>query len=92
MRALPGIGLALALAACASFPEIDAANRNAGPAGPPPPLLPFAELEAATAGTSPDASPAEDLEGRAAALQARAAILRQSGDIDALRARLARLP
>lgn len=89
MRALV---LCLALAACTDFPRLGEA---AGPAGPPPPLLPFDALEAAAAGGTPRAERTEDLEARAAALRARAAVLRQpvgeAGGIDALRARLERL-
>ncbi|MEM9710251.1 MAG: hypothetical protein AAF871_15860 [Pseudomonadota bacterium] len=85
------------LAACAQFPEIDAANRGSEPAGAPPPLLAYEDLLAATGeGPLGETSPTEDfasLEARQRALEARAAILRQPAeDIDALRARLARLP
>lgn len=97
MRALPALGLALALglSACADLPELDGSGRALGPAGAPPPLLPYAALEAATAGGATRAAATDDLEARAAALNARAALLRQplsaEQDIDALRARLARL-
>lgn len=80
----------LAVTACTNFPEIEEANRSAAPVGDPPPLLPYTELVATTAGvptTTPSST--DDLEARAAALRARAAILRQpADDIDALRARL----
>lgn len=94
MRPLLCLSLCLVLAACADFPQIEEADRDAGPIGPPPPLLPFDELEAATAaGPTPD-SGIDALEARAAALRTRAAILRQpllaDDDIDELRARLAR--
>jgi len=92
MRALV---LALALAACTDFPRLDEAGATIGPAGPPPPLLPFDALEAAAARGTPRAERTDDLEARAAALRARAAVLRQpvgeAGGIDALRARLERL-
>ncbi|MEL7025793.1 MAG: hypothetical protein AAGO57_01000 [Pseudomonadota bacterium] len=83
----------LVLAGCAQFPEIDAANRSAPPAGSPPPLLPINELLALTSeGPLPEAE-TDDLEARAAALRTRAAILRgqvnNADDLDALRARLA---
>ncbi|MEM9850850.1 MAG: hypothetical protein AAF761_02515 [Pseudomonadota bacterium] len=80
----------LALGACAQFPEIDAANASGAPAGAPPPLLSFADLQAATTEPAAPTTETDALEARAAALRARAAILRRSADdIDALRARLA---
>ncbi|MEL7106788.1 MAG: hypothetical protein AAGM21_12775 [Pseudomonadota bacterium] len=80
----------LALAGCAQFPEIDAVNASGPPAGAPPPLLSFADLQAATAEAPVSTTQTDTLEARAAALRARAAILRRSADdIDALRARLA---
>lgn len=91
MRILIGL-LALSLASCTQFPEIDAANRAAEPTGAPPPLLAFTALEAATTlGASP-AAEVDDLAVRAAALRRRAAILRQpTNDIEALEAMRARL-
>lgn len=93
MRALAAL-TCLALAACADFPQVEATGRDLGPAGPPPPLLPFDQLQAATSGRA-SAPQTGNLDARAAALNARAAILRapvdDPGDIDDLRARLARL-
>jgi len=95
MRALTGILLLSALAACADVPEMEAANRGAAPVGAPPPLLPFDALEAATAGPAPAPDTIAALEARAAALRARAALLRApltaEDDIDARRARLDRM-
>lgn len=76
MRTPRGIVLALALAACAPLPDIDAEL------GPPPPgddypaLLPIAELQAIDAGIPPATEEeAAALEARANALRARAARL-----------------
>lgn len=82
----------LALAGCAQFPEIDAVNAAAPPAGDPPPLLSFADLQAATEDGPVPAANTDALEARAAALRTRAAILRRpAGDKDALEAMRARL-
>lgn len=95
MRSPLALLLCLVALGCTDFPDIAASGRDLGPAGTPPPLLPFDQLVAATAASSArDISPAR-LQARVAALNARAAILRQplreAGDIDEMRARLAAL-
>lgn len=78
IRTAPMLGMLLALAACATFPELDAANSAAKDAvgGAPPALLPMDQILGA-AGTPPDGDPAgAALAGRAAALKARADALR----------------
>jgi hypothetical protein len=94
MRPFFGLVLCVVLTACADFPQFEEANRGAGPIGPPPPLLPFDALEAATAGDPTAGQAFEGLEARADALRIRAAILRQplraDDDIDRLRAELDR--
>lgn len=103
-----------ALGGCTQFPDIEAANRMSPATGEPPALLPFAELERATAINTTPPEGLEALEARAAnlsrrgaraprgtaadlaALQARAAILRQPvetfDELEELRARLANMP
>jgi hypothetical protein len=64
------------LAGCASFPEVDAAERRLGTAGPPPVLVPLETvLPSAAPGRATEAT-AASVEGRAAGLRARAAALR----------------
>ena len=86
MRALP---LLIALAACADFPEVDALESAAARNAPFPALLPTAAFEG---GPAPRLSPATGaaLEGRIAALRARAAALRGPVLTAADRARLRR--
>lgn len=83
----------LAGSACTQFPDVADTNRAAGPIGEPPALLPYPELKAATTTDAVFAKETDDLEARAAALRARAAILRQPTDdiedLEAMRARLA---
>lgn len=70
MRRILPILLAGCLAACATFPEIDAMGPDTGP---PPPLLPIDDLLAQASGTATDPGP--DLAARAARLKARAAAI-----------------
>ncbi|PRY94833.1 hypothetical protein BCF33_0435 [Hasllibacter halocynthiae] len=79
----------LALAACATFPEVDAAIPPAARNAPFPSLLPTAAFDAAPAERlSPEAGQA--LEGRQSDLEARAARLRDPVLTEAERARLGR--
>jgi hypothetical protein len=66
-RILPVL-LAGSLAACATFPEVEAMGPDTGP---PPQLLPIDDLLAQAGQTTPDPGPA--LTARAARLKARAA-------------------
>lgn len=68
----------LCLASCATFPEVDAAERGLVP-GPAPVLMPADELAARTAPAVATADPQAALDARAAALRARAASLRAPG-------------
>jgi len=70
----PALFALLLVSACAGFPELKAASR--GPIGPAPQLLPLDSLLAeADAGRAGEPS-IRSVEGRAAALRARAAGLR----------------
>ena len=72
----PLLGTLALLAACATFPEVDAALQALPIASAAPPLLPAAEL-AARAAASPDAfSAGLTTQARAARLKARADALR----------------
>lgn len=73
MRAAPAL-LALTLAACGTFPELDARLDDADRTAPWPDLVPVAPL-LAEAGAPGEAAP-DDLAARLAALQARADALR----------------
>lgn len=66
--------LALSLAACTQFPELDARLTEADRTAPYPALVPLAPLLARADAAS--AAPVADLAGRLAALNARAAALR----------------
>ena len=66
--------LCLTLAACASFPEVEAAASKA--TGPAPALLPMDQLLAQTGQPKAEAA-GNGLTARAAALRARAAALRK---------------
>ena len=57
MRALTALTLCLGLVACTDFPRIEATGRDLGPAGPPPPLLPYDALIAATSRPAGPVSP-----------------------------------
>ena len=64
------------LSGCASFPDVDAAQNRIGSGGPAPALVPLDDvLPGATQRVATQAS-AEGVEGRAAALRAKAATLR----------------
>lgn len=74
IRTAPMLGMLLALSACATFPELEAAKGAAK--GPPPALLPMDQILGAV-GAPPAGDPAgAALGGRAAALKARADALR----------------
>jgi hypothetical protein len=73
MRAM--VPIVLLLAACASFPEVDRAERSLGE-GPAPLLLPTEDLLARVDAPSRVGSAEAELTARAAALRARAARLR----------------
>lgn len=89
MRTLPTL---LCLAACASFPEVEAKIPPGSVAGAPPPLMPLAEALAAVPPVDPgrDADVAATAAG-AASLRARAASLEGRADGADVAARLARL-
>ena len=70
MRRILRVLLGGTLAACATFPEIDAMGAETGP---PPQLLPLDDLLAQAGQPGPD--PAPDLAARAARLKARAAAI-----------------
>lgn len=76
---LIALGLFCAVAACTQFPELDAAVSEEAKNAPPPDFRPSDELLAAAARpeAEPDVETDEELAARAAALQARAARLRQ---------------
>ncbi|MGL4235709.1 hypothetical protein [Tabrizicola sp.] len=65
------VAVSAALAACASFPEIDALGEDTGP---PPQLEPIDGLLAQADAAAQD--PAPDLQARAARLRARAAAIK----------------
>ena len=69
-----------ALAGCADYPEVIAAESATAAAAPPPPLLPLDEVlaQAGTAQVTPETTAA--IEARAAALRSRAAALRTGPD------------
>ena len=90
MRAL-ALPLPLLLAACAAFPDVEAAIPADAIRGAPPPLVPLDGALAAVPPVDPgrDAGMAETA-ARAGALRSRAATLDAPGDADTAR-RLARL-
>lgn len=70
--------LALALSACATYPELDARLDESDHTAPWPDLVPVETLLAA-AGPADAATPTGDLAARLAALRARADALRAGG-------------
>lgn len=82
--------VALSLAACAPWPDLGEAEPR-GPARDWPALLPLETVLTGTAPALADEATGNDLADRAAALRARAAILRgDASDLDALRAAVPR--
>jgi hypothetical protein len=84
--------LTAALSACSPWPQVDAPAKD--DTGAWPVLLPMSELKGLSGGQSTAQGEAQRLAARAAALQARAQLMRTSvpdaDAMDALRARLAR--
>lgn len=81
MRALPVLTLALVapvFAACARFPEVEAAESATVASAPYPALLPIDALVAG-APPGPSSDPAASVTARAAALRTRADRLRAAG-------------
>ena len=70
------LALCLTLAACASFPKVDLAERANPVAVQPPELLPLDQLLAINAQTANAEVAGQTAAARAAALRARAAALR----------------
>ena len=70
------LALCLTLAACATFPKVDVAERANPVAAQPPQLLPLDQLLAIDAQTSNAQIAGQSAAARAAALRARAAALR----------------
>ena len=68
----------LLLSACATFPEVDAAERGIV-GGPAPVLLPTDDLVARSGSAQADAETGAALAARAAGLRARAGALRAAG-------------
>ncbi|QYX58143.1 hypothetical protein K1T73_07205 [Roseovarius sp. SCSIO 43702] len=74
--------LALSLAACTQFPEVDASISDTARAADYPALVPLDTLKARMDAPSLDPASARDLDTRAARLKARAAALQRRSVID----------
>lgn len=83
-------GVVLALTACAPFPVVDASVSRARADAPAPDLLPIDDLLARAGSTASPVADDAGLDGRVAALKARAAALRRPITDPATRARLGR--